>query len=30
MIEHSGFEIAAAEYAPAGIHADYVCVRRRS
>jgi hypothetical protein len=30
LIEHAGFEIVAAEYAAAGVHADYVCVRRRS
>jgi ubiquinone/menaquinone biosynthesis C-methylase UbiE len=30
LIEHAGFEIVAAEYAAAGVHADYLCVRRRS
>lgn len=28
LLEHAGFEIAAAEYEPLGAHAAYVCVRR--
>jgi SAM-dependent methyltransferase len=28
LIEHAGFEIAAAEYEQLGAHAAYVCVRR--
>lgn len=28
LLEHAGFEIAAAEYEPLGAHAAYLCVRR--